>query len=112
MNGDSAIVSHLPEVVTMLQQEALKVAGAGLASYLTYRALKRVAVWRRVRALRLENAAQLQQQTARIQQLVASCGMTGDQLEAITQLDWDQLVTQLADGQLTPTQAHDNHMLP
>ena len=23
MNGDSAIVSHLPEVVTMLQQEAL-----------------------------------------------------------------------------------------
>ena len=105
MNGDSAIVSHLPEVVTMLQQEALKVAGAGLAGYLTYRALKRVAVWRRVRALRLENAAQLQQQTARIQQLVESCGMTGDQLEAITQLDWDQLVTQLAEGQLTPTQA-------
>ena len=111
MNGDSAIVSHLPEVVTMLQQEALKVAGAGLASYLTYRALKRVAVWRRVRALRLENAAQLQQQTTRIQQLVAGCGMTGDQLEAITQLDWDQLVTQLADGQLTPTQAQDNHII-
>ena len=112
MNGDSAIVSHLPEVVTMLQQEALKVAGAGLAGYLTYRALKRVAVWRRVRTLRLENAAQLRQQTARIQQLVDSCGMTGDQLEAITQLDWDQLVTQLADGQLTPTQAQYNHMLP
>ena len=106
MSVDSQIVKCLPEVVTMVHREVLVgCLGAGVAGYLTYRAVKHLYIRQHVSRLRSENQAALCRQTERIKALVQESGYSEEELRAVSSLAWDDLVSQLQSGQIEASKA-------
>ena len=106
MSVDSQIVKCLPDVVTMVHRDVLVgCLGAGVAGYLTYRAVKHLYIRQHVSRLRSENQAALCRQTEHIRALVQQSGYSEAELSAVSGLAWDELVSQLQSGQITASKA-------
>ena len=106
MRVDSEIVWELPEVVmSSIRRVGLEGCGALVASWLTWRLAKYLVISRLVARVREENKASLRAGTDRLTRQVEESGLTREQLRAVTELSWTDLVSQLQAGQLTAVSA-------
>ena len=103
MNGDSQIVEELPKIFDEIRDDVVKVVGAGVVCYLTYKVFRYVYIRRYVGAIRQENKEILEKQTENIEKLIQESGLSDQELEDIVQLDWDDLVSRLQAGSLSST---------
>jgi len=103
MNGDSEIINHLPEIFSEIKHDCYKAVGAGIVCYLTYRLFRYISIRNYVKKIREANRQSLSKQSERIKTLVENCGVSREELDRISSLGWEDLVSKLQAGELTAT---------
>ena len=93
----------LSEVTLMLQDylnDLHKIIGACFLCYSTYRILKYIYIKKNINELRKRNKIVLHSKTTKIKRLIDFCGKSKEELSCVSQLPWNDLISQLKYGNI------------
>ena len=90
--------------VTLMFQDYLydlhKIIGACFLCYSTYRIFKYIYIKRNINELRKRNKIVLHSKTTKIKRLIDFCGKSKEELSCVSQLPWNDLISQLKSGNI------------